>query len=66
MGCKQCTRNRQRAAEKRLRMLEQKRDRLVAACNEGDQGACMELQRLAAAEEYRESNRYRSEHWRKR
>ena len=62
MGCKQCAKNRQRSLEKRRAMLEAKRERLTAACENGDQGACMELQRLAAAEQYREANRFRSEH----
>ena len=62
MSCKQCTKNRQRSLEKRRALLEAKRERLTVACDNEDQGACVELQRLAAAEQYRETNRYRSEH----
>ena len=62
MGCKQCAKNRQRSLEKRRAMLEAKRERLTAECEKGDQRACMELQRIAAAEHYREANRFRSEH----
>ena len=36
--------------------------RLNAACDNADQGACMELQRMATAEHFREANRFRSEH----
>jgi len=62
MSCKQCTKNRQRSLEKRRALLEAKRERLTAACEKGDLRGCMELQRLAAAEHYREANRFRSEH----
>ena len=63
MGCKRCAENRQRSLEKRRAMLEAKREQLTAAREKGDRRACMELQRLAAAEHYREANRFRSEHY---
>ena len=62
MGCKQCAKNRQRSLEKRRALLEAKRERLTAACDNGDQRACMELKRIAAAEHYREANRFGPEH----
>ena len=62
MGCKRCAENRQRSLEKRRAMHEAKREQLTAAREKGDPRACMELQRLAAAEHYREANRFRSEH----
>lgn len=48
--CKQCQRNRQRA--------------LAEACMAGDRRSCIELQRLTAFDEYRVTNRYRSERYR--
>ena len=65
MGCKQCQRNRQRALEKRRLIDQQRRQRLAEACTRGDQKSCMELQRIEAAQAYREDNRYRSEHHRR-
>ena len=61
MGCKQCQKNRQKALERRRQLMEQKRTRLTAACDQGDQRACRELHDLDAADAYREQNRFRSE-----
>ena len=49
--CKQCQPNRQRA--------------LAEACMAGDRRSCIEFQRLTAFDEYRVTNRYRSEHHRR-
>ena len=65
MGCKQCVKNRQRALEKRRLIDQKKRERLAEGCMAGDQKSCMELQRLTASDEYRATNRYRSEHHRR-
>lgn len=65
MGCRQCQRNRQRALEKRRLIDQKKRERLAEACMAGDQNSCRELQHLTASEEYRATNRYRSEHHRR-
>ena len=65
MGCKQCQRNRQRALEKRRLLDQRKRQTLAEACMAGDQKSCRELQRLTASDEYRATNRYRSEHHRR-
>ena len=65
MGCKQCQRNRQRALEKRRLIDQHRRQRLAEACTRGDERSCIELQRMQAAEEYRQQNKYRSEHHRR-
>ena len=62
MGCKQCAKNRQRALEKRRLIDQRKRHTLAEACMAGDQNSCRELQRLTASDEYRATNRFRSEH----
>jgi len=49
--CKPCHPNRQRA--------------LAEACMAADQRSCIELQRLTAFDEYRVTNRYRSERHRR-
>ena len=65
MACKQCQKNRQRSMEKRRALIEAKRDRLMAACEQGDERSCRELHNLEAAQAYRQDNRYRSEHHRR-
>ena len=61
MPCKQCAKNRQRAFEKRKALMDARHQRLTDACSAGDQGSCMELQRLMDADHYRQANRYRAE-----
>ena len=65
MACKQCQKNRQRALEKRRLIDQQRRQRLAEACTRGDKRSCIELQRMHTAEEYRQQNKYRSEHHRR-
>ena len=61
MGCKQCAKNRQRSLEKRRQLMDQKITRLEASCNQGDDAACRSLAETLQAQEYRETNRFRSE-----
>ena len=65
MPCKQCIENKRRSLEKRRAMLEAKLERLEKACAAGDQMSCMTLQRELASKNYREDNRFRSEHHRR-
>ena len=58
MGCKQCQKNRQRSLERRRQLMEQKRERLTSACEQGDERSCRELHNIGAAEAYRAANQY--------
>jgi len=61
MPCKQCVENKRRSLEKRRQMMAQRKAKLEAACEAGDQMSCITLGRMLQAEEYRATNRYRPE-----
>ena len=65
MSCKRCAEKRQRSLEKRRELMKKKYERLMAACQQGDERSCRELHNLNAAERYRETSRFKSEHHRR-
>jgi len=53
MGCKTCAERRKASLEKRRAMAEAKKQRLQAACDSGNQRACIELKQFLASIAYR-------------
>ena len=62
MAHKQCRINEEKSLQRRRVILRKRRERLSAACEQGDLLACKTLQELNQAEEYRAQHRYRNEH----